>query len=525
MVAHVAVLYSRDRRRAWTVAILQSNKAWPRHRPASVMATAAASPSSLLPCLLFSSLLFCSLSTCRCSQRPGRKDHARTHHVVDIRTLLPGDVCSPSKGSKHTGLRVLHRHGPCHHSQYGQPSKLTPEQTLLLDESRAESLRRQRRQPVAADMLTTKRRPVPGGSLATTINATLGVALGTANYVVKVGFGTPRKELSVVFDTGSDLTWIQCQPCVAYCYSQQEPIFDPTGSSSYHNISCSSTECASIRSATGNAPGCSASNCLYAIQYGDNSYSIGFYAQETISLTLTDALPGVRFGCGEKNRGLFGKAAGLLGLGRDAVSLVSQASSKNGKVFSYCLPSRSSYTGYLSMGAKASAGVASFTPMLSVSSMPSFYFLDMVGITVGGRQLSIPATVFQNAGTLIDSGTVITRLPPDAYSALRTAFRQSMSRYPTAPSVSILDTCYDLSGYSVVSIPAASLLFRGGVSLDVDVTGIMYLVNGAKQACLAFAGNSDPSSVGIIGNSQQKRYKVVYDAAREVIGFGQGGCS
>lgn len=230
-------------------------------------------------------------------------------------------------GSNHTGLKVVHRHGPCSMS-HGRPgsSKPSAAQTLLLDESRAESLRRQRQRPVA-ETQRTKPRGGPRASLASTVPARLGVALGTANYVVTVGFGTPRKDLSVVFDTGSDLTWIQCQPCVAYCYTQEGGIFDPAGSSSYQNISCTSSECSAIQSATGNAPGCSASNCLYAIQYGDNSYSVGFYARETLALS-SDVFTGIRFGCGEKNHGLFGRTAGLLGLGRDAASLVSQASGK-----------------------------------------------------------------------------------------------------------------------------------------------------------------------------------------------------
>jgi len=38
----------------------------------------------------------------------------------------------------------------------------------------------------------------------------------------------------------------------------------------------------------GIAPGCSDSTCLYGIQYGDQSFSVGFFAQETLTLTPTD---------------------------------------------------------------------------------------------------------------------------------------------------------------------------------------------------------------------------------------------
>ncbi|CAA7407896.1 unnamed protein product [Spirodela intermedia] len=361
-------------------------------------------------------------------------------------------------------------------------------------------------------------------SAATTVPARSGRALGIANYLVTVGFGTPKKDISVVFDTGSDLTWIQCEPCVRSCYQQQEPIFDPRQSSSYKNISCSSADCSSLQSATGNKPGCSASNCVYAVQYGDSSYSIGFYAHETITLRDTDVLSNIKIGCGENNQGLFGQAGGLLGLGRDAVSLVSQAAGKYGKVFSYCLPSNPSSNGYLTMGWTVPISGVKYTPMLTDVSAPSFYFLDIVGISVGGEQLSIPASTFQTAGTLVDSGTVISRFPPAAYAALRSAFREQMSRYPTAPALSLLDTCYNFTGYDTVSVPKVMLFFRGNVPLDIHVSGILYAAK-ISQMCLAFAGNGDPSDLAILGNTQQKTYQVIYDTAKGAIGFGGGGCS
>jgi hypothetical protein len=41
-----------------------------------------------------------------------------------------------------------------------------------------------------------------------------------------------------------------------------------------------------------------------------------------------------------------------------------------------------------------------------------------MGIRLGGTQPSIPESVFSMAGTLVDSGTVITRLPETANAAL-----------------------------------------------------------------------------------------------------------
>lgn len=348
-----------------------------------------------------------------------------------------------------------------------------------------------------------------------------GSTLGSGNYLVSVGLGTPKKTLSLIFDTGSDLTWTQCQPCTRSCYKQQDPIFDPKSSTSYSNISCSSPTCSQLTSATGNNPGCNSGTCVYAIQYGDQSFSIGFLSKDTLTIS-SDVFPNFQYGCGQDNRGLFGRTAGLIGLGRDPLSIVSQTASKYGKYFSYCLPSTSSSTGHLTLGKSGASANVKFTPFDS-SQGDAFYFISTLAISVGGSQLAIGQSVFQTAGTIIDSGTVITRLPPAAYTALSAAFKQRMQKYPAAPAYSILDTCYDFSNYTTVTVPIVSFTFGGGVKLDLSASGILVAVT-STQACLAFAGNGDASDVGIFGNTQQTSFEVVYDVAGGRLGFGSVGC-
>ncbi|CAL5324973.1 unnamed protein product [Camellia sinensis] len=126
------------------------------------------------------------------------------------------------------------------------------------------------------------------------------------------------------------------------------------------------------------------------------------------------------------------------------------------------------------------------------------------------KTLSISQTVFKTAGSVIDSGTVITRRPPAAYDALKTAFREQMKQYPMAQSAGILDTWYDLSKYNSVKIPPISFLFGGNVELPLDTKGILYPINGS-QFCLAFARNMAASDLAIFGNVQQQTLDVVYD--------------
>jgi hypothetical protein len=268
----------------------------------------------------------------------------------------------------------------------------------------------------------------------------------------------------------------------------------------------------------------STSQCIYTVGYGDGSYSISYFSKERLTITSSDVLDNFLFGCGQDNQGLLNGSAGLLGLGRNKISIVQQAAQKYGLFFSYCLPSTPSSTGHLTFGnSNGVSNTVKFTPLVTVSQDASFYGLGLTGISVGGRQLSIPTSVFSTPGTIIDSGTVITRLPPMAYNELRTAIQESMRGYPMTSPVSILDTCYDFSKNKSVLVPSIAFLF-GGVSVDLDHAGVFYMLS-SSQACLGFTGNSNASDIVIIGNTQQKRLEVVYDVAGGRIGFGSNGCS
>ncbi|KAL5559618.1 hypothetical protein UlMin_035829 [Ulmus minor] len=483
--------------------------------------------SSSLLYFLFCSLLLFSFSlekSFALEEKEAKQSHRLLHtHTLHLSSLFPDSTCSSSvkeantNDNKKASLKVVHKHGPCSQLFQGKAKAPTHAQILQADQSRVSSIH---------SRLTGKSNNRVSAD-ATSIPAKSGSVVGSGNYIVTVGLGTPKNYLSLIFDTGSDLTWTQCQPCAKYCYNQKETIFDPNKSNSYANISCTSATCALLTSGTSTSPGCSQSSsaCTYGIQYGDQSYSVGYFSKDTLTLSPSDVIPNFLFGCGQNNRGLFGGSAGLIGLGRDKISLVEQTAQKYGRYFSYCLPKSSSSTGFLKFGnTGASSKSIKYTPLSTLSLSGSFYAIQLLGISVGGQKLSTPASVYQSSGTIIDSGTVITRLPPTAYSALSAEFKKQMSAYKSTSALSILDTCYDLSGYTTVTIPKISFLFGGGTTVDIDSTGILF-ASSSSQVCLAFAPNGDDSDVAIFGNVQQKGFEVVYDIGGGKIGFGTGGCS
>lgn len=153
-----------------------------------------------------------------------------------------------SVDDKRSSLRVVHRHGPCSQLAQDKANAPTHDQILLRDQSRVKSIQSRFSKITSTSTSETNRvrdskadLPVQSGS-----------TVGAGNYIVTVGLGMPKKELSLIFDTGSDLTWTQCEPCVRYCYKQKEPTFNPSLSASYKNITCSSSLCSDLISATGN---------------------------------------------------------------------------------------------------------------------------------------------------------------------------------------------------------------------------------------------------------------------------------
>lgn len=351
-----------------------------------------------------------------------------------------------------------------------------------------------------------------------------GLAQGSGEYFTRIGVGTPPKYVYMVLDTGSDIVWLQCAPC-KNCYSQTDPVFNPAKSGSFAKVRCRTPLCSRLES-----PGCNQrQTCLYQVSYGDGSYTTGEFVTETLTFRRTK-VDRVALGCGHDNEGLFVGAAGLLGLGRGGLSFPSQTGRSFNQKFSYCLVDRSASSKPSSVvfGDSAVSRTARFTPLLSNPRLDTFYYVELLGISVGGTPVSgISASHFKldptgNGGVIIDCGTSVTRLNRPAYIALRDAFRAGASSLKSAPEFSLFDTCYDLSGKTTVKVPTVVLHFRGA---DVSLPASNYLipVDGSGRFCFAFAGTT--SGLSIIGNIQQQGFRVVYDLAGSRVGFSPRGCA
>ncbi|KAI0519625.1 hypothetical protein KFK09_007079 [Dendrobium nobile] len=429
-------------------------------------------------------------------------------NVINVKSLLPSNSCSmPDKSISASQLKVVHRHGQC--SSLPSQKKLSHVEILRQDQHRVDYIHHR------AGNSTARLNPITS-SLFAGVPVESGIPLNSYNYIVTIGLGNPIEYFSVLLDTGGILTWIQCVPS-DNCYSQKDPIYDPTKSSSFIKIPCKSNYCTDLIQF-----GCSSiDTCLYEANYADGSYTKGSFIQDTLTFS-SDTILNFHYGCGHNNSGSFGQVDGLLGLGRGPVSFISQTAQFYNKVFSYCLPSGTNKIGYLLLGCSI-PGVM-YTPMLTNPNLPSLYFLNLIAISVQGTRLNLSPTIFTGPGTLLDSGAVISRLPPTAYFALRDTFRKYMTNYTMAPPFEFLDTCYDFTNFENIYLPQIDLIFDGDVTVTLDSTGIIF-ASSISQMCFAFAQNDDDSKVVVIGNAQQRRNNIVIDEQNFQIGFGSHGCS
>ncbi|GLJ54403.1 hypothetical protein SUGI_1168440 [Cryptomeria japonica] len=369
------------------------------------------------------------------------------------------------------------------------------------------------------------------------------VSSGDYEFIMQMGIGRPIPILQhMVVDTGSDLIWVQCEPCIS-CYQQQDPLYNSHTSSTYKNVSCNSKFCSGSFSNSCGYP----DTCQYSYLYGDFSSTSGDMASETFSLKRRasvssgwEAIPRITFGCGNLQGGDFGGAAGIVGLGRGVLSLVSQLGETIKNKFSYCLGSVEDESGVspLFLGDAPIAGLPGkfqSTPFIGVNDpnyFSTYYYLNLDGISVGGTTIKYPASTFLvdssgNGGLIIDSGTTLTYLPDPAYKPFLAAVKSSIkAKSVNASSTGGTDLCYE-STVPISKFPPIAFHFAGNATFNVPPGNSFLSVEddrGRELQCLAYSSAGPKGSLSIFGNTQQQNYNIVFDMGKTELSFAPAIC-
>ncbi|CAA0831377.1 Eukaryotic aspartyl protease family protein [Striga hermonthica] len=258
--------------------------------------------------------------------------------------------------------------------------------------------------------------------------------------------------------------------------------------------------------------------CYYTYSYGNGSFTKGEFLTETLTFGNTKVSK-VPLGCGYKNSGTFSSADVQLGLGRGRLSFFNQVGINN---FSYCLMDRynCSKHSYLTFGDSVVFNNTIFTPL---QTDPTYYIVELIGISVGGERVSGITPSLFDRGMIVDSGTTLTYLPQLAYDALKDTFLDAgASNLTRAKSVSVLDTCFYLpKNMTDVKVPTVVLHFKDA---DVSLPASNYLIPADNKGTFCFAFTNTTDWPFIIGNILQQGFRVVYDLAHNQIGFAPNSC-
>ncbi|KAL5558517.1 hypothetical protein UlMin_034728 [Ulmus minor] len=346
--------------------------------------------------------------------------------------------------------------------------------------------------------------------------------LHISNYVVRVKLGTPGQLLFMVLDTSNDAAWVPCSGCTG-CAST---IFSPNSSTTFGSLACSEAQCAQVRGLS--CPAIGSGSCLFNQTYGGDSSFSATLVRDSLRLA-TDIIPNYSFGCLSAVSGGSIPPQGLLGLGRGPMSLLSQSGSLYSGVFSYCLPSFKSYyfSGSLKLGPSGQPKNIRTTPLLHNPHRPSLYYVNLIGISVGRVLVPIAPELLRfdpntGAGTVIDSGTVISRFVQPIYEAIRDEFRKQV----TGPfsSLGAFDTCFTAGNEEVV--PAITLHLTG-LDLKLPLENSLIHSSAGSLACLSMA--AAPANVNsvlnVIANLQQQNLRILFDVANSRLGVARELCN
>nr|CAD1825110.1 unnamed protein product [Ananas comosus var. bracteatus] len=329
-----------------------------------------------------------------------------------------------------------------------------------------------------------------------------------------IAIGTPPLPFTAILDTGSDLIWTQCKPCIK-CLKVPARPFDPSKSSTYSALPCAGKLC---QAAPNNCSSASRDqqHCFYSYGYGDGTSSDGALATETFTFgsVAKVRVPGLGFGCGHDNWGDLNGGSGIVGFGRNPLSLISQLGIRK---FAYCFTpllqfqSKQSTLFFGPLADIVGGGPILTTPLLQNPSVPTFYYVSLLGITEG-----------RHRRVIVDSGTLVTGLVDVAYKKAVKAFKSYVKLPVVEEDTGPFGLCFKTPTNNTASVKVPQLVFHFQ-GADMGLPRENYMVEYTDRVLCVNIFDNDDSSV--IGNIQQHNMKVLFDLEKEKLSFAPAQCN
>ncbi|KAI3761087.1 hypothetical protein L1987_51494 [Smallanthus sonchifolius] len=353
-------------------------------------------------------------------------------------------------------------------------------------------------------------------------------------YYVIVNIGNPPKPYWLDLDTGSDLTWLQCDAPCTKCLPAPHKPYKPNKDF----VTCMDPLCASVH--WPETLDCSSpkDQCDYEVQYADHGSSLGLLVEDSFPLQYTNGTvvkPLLAFGCGY-NQEVHASmdppyTDGVLGLGLGKASILRQLNelgvTKN--VVAHCLSAQGD--GHLFFGDEfvPSSGVT-WIPM-STTKIENHYYLGTAELYVGGETSGT-----KGLPILFDSGSTYTYFSEEAYKALITMLINDIKgkQIYNANEDKSLPVCWKGSK-PFKSIQDVKNLFKPimlsfakskNVGFQMDPEAYL-IISKYGNACLGVLNGSEVGleSVNLIGDISFHDKIIIYDNEKQQIGWAPSNCS
>ncbi|PNT65287.1 aspartyl protease family protein At5g10770 [Brachypodium distachyon] len=351
-------------------------------------------------------------------------------------------------------------------------------------------------------------------------------------FFMGISLGTPAVFNLVTIDTGSTISWVQCQYCIVHCYTQDQragPTFNTSSSSTYRRVGCSAQVCHDMHVSQNIPSGCveEEDSCIYSLRYASGEYSAGYLSQDRLTLANSYSIQKFIFGCGSDNR-YNGHSAGIIGFGNKSYSFFNQiAQLTNYSAFSYCFPSNQENEGFLSIGPYVrDSNKLILTQLFDYGAHLPVYALQQFDMMVNGMRLQVDPPVYTTRMTVVDSGTVETFVLSPVFRALDRALTKAMVAEGYVRGSDSKEICFHSNGDSVdwSKLPVVEIKFSRSI-LKLPAENVFYYETSDGSICSTFQpDDAGVPGVQILGNRATRSFRVVFDIQQRNFGFEAGAC-
>ncbi|XP_020159482.1 aspartyl protease APCB1 [Aegilops tauschii subsp. strangulata] len=360
------------------------------------------------------------------------------------------------------------------------------------------------------------------------------------HYFTSINIGNPARPYFLDIDTGSALTWIQCDAPCTNCTKGPHPLYKPAKE---NIVPPKDSHCQELQ---GNQDYCdTCKQCDYEIAYADRSSSAGVLARDNMRLITAD---GERqnmdfvFGCAHDQQGKLldspASTDGILGLSNGAMSLPTQLAKQGiiSNVFGHCIATDPSSSGYMFLG-------DDYVPRWGMTWVPvrngpeDVYSTVVQKVNYGGQELNVREQAGKLTQVIFDSGSSYTYFPHEIYTSLIASLEAASPGFARDESDQTLPFCMK-PNFPVRSVDDVKQLFKP-LLLHFSKTWFViprtfaiapenYLIISDKgNVCLGVLDGTEigHSSTIVIGDVSLRGKLVAYDNDENQIGWAQSGCT